>query len=202
MRHRKHRGSLGLPSGHRRAVLANLATALLEHGRIKTTEAKARAVRPYVEKLITLGKRGDLHARRQAPAKSRCRPVVDRLFNDVAPGYSEREGGYTRIIKTGFRVGDAAHMAIIELVEQGEVTKKKKAKPKTAAKKPEAKTEKAAKPEAKAETEEKAEEAAEAKEEAEAKAEEKVEAKAEEAAAEEKAESAADTEAGEEAKDK
>ena len=201
MRHRKHRGSLGLPSGHRRAVLANLATALLEHGRIKTTEAKARAVRPYVEKLITLGKRGDLHARRQALAKLRYRPVVDRLFNDVAPGYSEREGGYTRIIKTGFRVGDAAHMAIIELVEQGEVTKKK-AKPKTAAKKPEAKTEKAARPEAKAETEEKAEEAAEAKEEAEAKAEEKVEAKAEEAAAEEKAESAADTEAGEEAKDK
>ncbi|MFQ5582743.1 MAG: 50S ribosomal protein L17, partial [Mariprofundaceae bacterium] len=161
MRHRKHHGSLGLVSGHRRAVLANLATALLEHGRIKTTEAKARAVRPYVEKLITLGKRGDLHARRQVLAKLRHRPIVDRLFNDVAPGYSEREGGYTRMIKTGFRVGDAANMAIIELVEQGTVTKKKKAKPKAAAKKVEAK------PEAKAEAkpEEKAEEKAEAKEE-------------------------------------
>lgn len=196
MRHRKHRGSLGLPSGHRRAVLANLATALLEHGRIKTTEAKARAVRPYVEKLITLGKRGDLHARRQALAKLRYRPIVDRLFNDVAPGYTEREGGYTRIIKTGFRVGDAAHMAIIELVEQGKVTKKKKAKPKAAAKKVEAKAEKATEVEAK--PEEKAEEKAEAKEDA---AEEKVEASAEETAeAEDQPE--ADTEADEEAREK
>lgn len=118
MRHRKHRGSLGLPTGHRRPLLANLATALLTHGRIETTEPKARAVRPYVEKLISLGKRGDLHARRQALAKLRYRPIVDVLFNDVAAACSDRTGGYTRIIKTGFRAGDAAPMAIIELVDQ------------------------------------------------------------------------------------
>jgi len=118
MRHRKHHGSLGLPSGHRRAVLANLATALLTHGRIETTQAKARAVRPYVEKLITLSKRGDLHARRQVLARLHHRSVVDHLFTDVAPAFSDRNGGYTRTIKTGFRAGDAAPMAIIELVDQ------------------------------------------------------------------------------------
>ncbi len=117
MRHRKHRTSLGLVSGHRRAVLANLATALLTHGRIETTQAKARAVKPYVEKLITLGKKGDLHSRRQALAKLRYRPIVDHLFGDVAKAFSDRPGGYTRIIKTRFRVGDAAPMALIELVE-------------------------------------------------------------------------------------
>ncbi len=116
MRHRKHHGSLGLPTGHRRAVMANLATAILTHGRIETTQAKARAVRPYVEKLISLGKAGDLHSRRQALSKLRYRPIVDRLFNDVAPVFAERPGGYTRIIKTRFRAGDAAPMAIIELV--------------------------------------------------------------------------------------
>jgi len=120
MRHRKHHGSLGLPSGHRRAVLANLATALLTHGRIETTQAKARAVRPYVEKLITLSKCGGLHARRQVLAKLRHRSVVDHLFTDVAPAFSDRKGGYTRTIKTGFRAGDAAPMAIIELVDQPE----------------------------------------------------------------------------------
>jgi large subunit ribosomal protein L17 len=118
MRHRKHHGSLGLPTGHRRALMANLATALLTHGRIETTQAKARAVRPYVEKLITLGKAGDLHSRRQALSKLRHRPVVDHLFNDVAPVFADRSGGYTRIIKTRFRAGDAAPMAIVELVDE------------------------------------------------------------------------------------
>jgi len=118
MRHRKHHGSLGLVSGHRRALMANLATSLLTHGRIETTEAKARAVRPYVEKLITLGKRGDLHARRQALAKLRYRPIVDRLFGDIATACSDRPGGYTRMIKTGFRAGDAAPMAVIELIDE------------------------------------------------------------------------------------
>ncbi len=118
MRHRKHRGSLGLVSGHRRALMANLAAALLTHGRIETTEAKARALRPYVEKLITLAKRGDLHARRQALAKLRHRPIVDRLFGDVAAACADRAGGYTRIIKAGFRAGDAAPMAIIELTDE------------------------------------------------------------------------------------
>ncbi len=128
MRHRKHHGSLGLVSGHRRALMANLASALLTHGRIETTEAKARAVRPYVEKLITLGKRGDLHARRQALAKLRHRPIVDLLFSDVASAAADRNGGYTRMIKTGFRAGDAAPMAIVELVQE-KVVAKKKAKP-------------------------------------------------------------------------
>jgi large subunit ribosomal protein L17 len=109
---------LGVDYGHRRALLANLATALLTHGRIETTEAKARAIRPYVEKLITLGKRGDLHARRQALSQLGKRPIVDRLFNDVAPGFSTRPGGYTRMVKTGFRAGDAAPMAVVELVAE------------------------------------------------------------------------------------
>jgi len=122
MRHRKHHGSLGLPTGHRRALMANLATALLTHGRIETTEAKARARRPYAEKLITLGNRGDLHARRQSLSKLRYRPIVDLLFGDVAAACSDRAGGYTRIVKTGFRAGDASPMAIIELVDAGAET--------------------------------------------------------------------------------
>ncbi|OIQ02075.1 MAG: 50S ribosomal protein L17 [Zetaproteobacteria bacterium CG06_land_8_20_14_3_00_59_53] len=135
MRHRKHHGSLGLVTGHRRALLANLASALITHGRIETTQAKARAVRPYIEKLITLGKNGDLHSRRQALAKLRHRPVVDKLFDDVAAAFGNRPGGYTRIIKTGFRVGDAAPMAMIELVEAGFEAKPAKAVKKPAAKK-------------------------------------------------------------------
>ncbi|MDX8388904.1 MAG: 50S ribosomal protein L17 [Mariprofundaceae bacterium] len=118
MRHRKHHGSLGLPTGHRRALLANLATALITHGKIETTQAKARAVRPYVEKLITLAKRGDLHARRQAISKLRYRPIVDQLFGEVASACSDRPGGYTRIVKTGFRAGDAAPMAVVELLDR------------------------------------------------------------------------------------
>lgn len=147
MRHRKHHGSLGLVTGHRRAVLANLAVALITHGRIETTQAKARAVRPYIEKLITLGKNGDLHSRRQALAKLRHRPVVDKLFDDVAAAFGNRPGGYTRIIKTGIRVGDAAPMAMIELVEAGF-----EARPVKAAK-PAAKKEAAPKAEAKAKAE-------------------------------------------------
>jgi large subunit ribosomal protein L17 len=135
MRHRNHSGRLGMNIGHRRALLANLATALLTHGRIETTEAKARAIKPYVEKLITLGKRGDLHARRQALGALRQRQVVDRLFDDVAAAYSGRPGGYTRIIKTGFRAGDAAPMAVVELVEAGfEAKPVKAAKPAAKAK--------------------------------------------------------------------
>jgi len=138
MRHRKHHGSLGLVSGHRRALLSNMAASLIAHGRIETTQAKARAVRPYVEKLITLGKRGGLHARRQALARLRRRPVVDQLFNDVAPAFAGRAGGYTRIIKTRYRAGDAAPMAIIELVDRAaavEETVEAKPEKKKAAKK-------------------------------------------------------------------
>ncbi|MDQ6994970.1 MAG: 50S ribosomal protein L17 [Mariprofundaceae bacterium] len=118
MRHRKHHGGLNRPTGHRRALLANLATALITHGRIETTEPKARAMRPYVEKLITLAKRGDLHSRRQVLAKLKHRPIVDRLFDDIAKASAERCGGYTRMVKTGFRNGDAAPMAVVELVDQ------------------------------------------------------------------------------------
>ncbi|MBO8141982.1 MAG: 50S ribosomal protein L17 [Firmicutes bacterium] len=107
---------LGRTSSHRRALLRHLATAVIAKGRITTTEAKARAVRPVVEKMITLGKRGDLHARRQAAAFLTDRAVVRRLFNEVAPRYAERPGGYTRIVKLGPRRGDAAPMSIIELV--------------------------------------------------------------------------------------
>lgn len=121
MRHRNKRGNLGRKTGHRNAVLSNLAAALILHGRIETTLAKAKAVRPYVEKLVTLGKRGDLHARRLALARIRRRDrraIVHRLFAEIAPMFRDRPGGYTRIIKTGFRKGDAAPMAIIEFVEQ------------------------------------------------------------------------------------
>ncbi|MFO7310891.1 MAG: 50S ribosomal protein L17 [Bacillota bacterium] len=107
---------LGRTSGHRRALLRHLATAVIAKGRITTTEAKARAVRPVVEKMITLGKRGDLHARRQAAAFLMDKSVVKKLFDEIAPRYAERQGGYTRIVKIGPRRGDAAPMSIIELV--------------------------------------------------------------------------------------
>jgi large subunit ribosomal protein L17 len=117
MRHAKSGKKLGRDASHRRALYANLAGALITHGRIETTEAKAKAVRPYAEKLITLGKRGDLHARRQAMAELRSNDVVHRLFSEVAPRFAEREGGYTRIVKLGPRFGDAADMAYLELVD-------------------------------------------------------------------------------------
>jgi large subunit ribosomal protein L17 len=117
MRHARSGKKLGRDAAHRRALYANLTGALITHGRIETTEAKAKAVRPYAEKLITLGKRGDLHARRQAMAQLRSNDVVHVLFSDVAPRFAERPGGYTRIVKLGARQGDAAPMALLELVD-------------------------------------------------------------------------------------
>jgi large subunit ribosomal protein L17 len=117
MRHQRSGKKLGRDSAHRKALYSNLAGALIEHGRIQTTEAKAKAVRPFAEKMITLGKRGDLHARRQALAALRSNDVVHRLFADVAPRFSERPGGYTRIVKLGPRQGDAAEMVYLELVD-------------------------------------------------------------------------------------
>ena len=117
MRHGKAGKKLGRDSAHRKALYSNLAGALITHGRIETTEAKAKAVRPYAEKLVTLGKRGDLHARRLAMAELRSNDVVHKLFSDVAPRFAEREGGYTRIVKLGPRQGDAANMALIEFVD-------------------------------------------------------------------------------------
>jgi large subunit ribosomal protein L17 len=117
MRHAKSGKKLGRDASHRRALYANLTGALITHGRIETTEAKAKAVRPYAEKLVTLGKRGDLHARRQAMAELRSNDVVHHLFSEVAPRFAERPGGYTRIVKLGPRQGDAAPMALLEFVD-------------------------------------------------------------------------------------
>ena len=117
MRHGRTGKKLGRDSSHRRALYANLACSLIEHGRIRTTEAKAKAVKPYAEKLITLGRRGDLHARRQALSELRSQEVVHQLFADVAPRMADRPGGYTRIVKLGPRLGDAAEMVYLELVD-------------------------------------------------------------------------------------
>jgi large subunit ribosomal protein L17 len=117
MRHRKQRHKLSRDSAHRKALLMNLSREVIDHERIRTTHAKAKAVRPEVEKLITLGRRGDLHARRQAMAAlGQDKFVVYKLFEEIAPRYSEREGGYTRILKLGPRPSDATEMALIELV--------------------------------------------------------------------------------------
>ena len=117
MRHHRSGKKLGRDSAHRKALYSNLTGALIEHGRIRTTEAKAKAVRPIAEQMITLGRRGDVHARRQALAYLRSQDVVHKLFSDVGPRFSERPGGYSRIVKLGPRSGDAAPMAYLELVD-------------------------------------------------------------------------------------
>jgi large subunit ribosomal protein L17 len=113
---------LGGSSSHQKALLANLATSLFEHGRIKTTEPKARALRPYAEKLITHAKKGTLHNRREVMKKIRDKDVVHTLFAEIAPFFADRNGGYTRIIKVEARKGDNAPMAVIELVREKTVT--------------------------------------------------------------------------------
>jgi large subunit ribosomal protein L17 len=117
VQHARAGRKLGRDSAHRKALYSNLAGALIEHGRIQTTEAKAKAVKPFAEKLITLGKRGDLAARRQALAQLRSQDVVHQLFEEIAPRFAERPGGYTRIVKLGPRQGDAADMVYLELVD-------------------------------------------------------------------------------------
>jgi len=117
VRHAKAGKKLGRDASHRKALYANLSCSLFEHGRIRTTEAKAKAVKPKAEKLITLARRGDLHARRQALSELRSQEVVHRLFADVAPRMADRPGGYTRIVKLGQRQGDAAEMVYLELVD-------------------------------------------------------------------------------------
>jgi large subunit ribosomal protein L17 len=117
MRHHRAGKKLGRDSAHRKALYANLACALIEHGRIRTTQAKAKAVKPFAEQMITLGKRGDLAARRQAVAELRSPDAVHRLFADVAPRFADRPGGYSRIVKLGQRAGDAADMVYLELVD-------------------------------------------------------------------------------------
>jgi large subunit ribosomal protein L17 len=117
VRHRRSGRKLGRDSSHRKAMYANLACSLIEHGRIRTTEAKAKAVRPFAEQMISLGRRGDLHARRRALAHLRSQEIVYKLFSDVGPRFAERPGGYSRIVKLGRRKGDAAEMAYLELVD-------------------------------------------------------------------------------------
>jgi large subunit ribosomal protein L17 len=117
MRHHRAGKKLGRDPAHRKALYSNLAGALIVHGRIKTTVTKAKAVRPIAEQMITLGRRGDLHARRQAMAYLRSQEVVHRLFAEVAPRFKDRPGGYSRIVRIGPRLGDAAEMAYLELVD-------------------------------------------------------------------------------------
>jgi large subunit ribosomal protein L17 len=117
VRHHKAGKKLGRDAAHRKALYANLAGALIQHGRVQTTVTKAKAVKPFAEQMITLGKRGDLHARRQALSELRSREVVEILFADVAPRFAERPGGYSRIVRIGPRLGDAAEMAYLELVD-------------------------------------------------------------------------------------
>ena len=118
MRHGMSGRKLNRDSSHRKAMLQNMATALIKHEQIKTTLPKAKELKPYVEKLITLGKTGSLHARRQALSKIPEKKIVDKLFSTIAERYEDRAGGYTRVLKAGFRYGDAAPMAIIELVDR------------------------------------------------------------------------------------
>jgi len=117
MRHRKKGRKLNRTASHRKATLRNMATSLFRHGRIETTTAKAKELRPFAERLITLAKRGDLHARRLAATKIQDRQVLGTLFDDLGPRFAERPGGYTRILKLGSRKGDAAEMSLIELVD-------------------------------------------------------------------------------------
>jgi large subunit ribosomal protein L17 len=130
MRHNKSGRRLGRTTSHRVAMFRNMVTSFLTHERIVTTDAKAKELRPIAEKMITLGKKGDLHAIRQAACYIRDKETVTKLFSTIAPRYKERAGGYTRIIKLGIRQGDAAPLSVIEFVEE-EITKKapkKKAK--------------------------------------------------------------------------
>ncbi len=123
MRHRLSGRKLNRTSAHRKALFNNLAAALIQHEQIKTTLPKAKDLRPIAEKLITLGKRGNLHARRQAIAVLGDAKLAAKLFDTLAPRYAKRSGGYTRVLKAGFRYGDASPMAVIEFVERDTAAK-------------------------------------------------------------------------------
>jgi len=143
MRHLKSGRKLSRTSAHRKALFRNLVTSLIEHEQIQTTDAKAKELRRVADKMITLGKRGDLHARRMAASYIRKRSIVTKLFGEVAERFKTRPGGYTRIIKMGHRHGDAASMSVIELTDRGaeamsEADKKRERRRKSAEKKAEA----------------------------------------------------------------
>jgi large subunit ribosomal protein L17 len=133
VRHRKRHGKLGRSSAHRKALLRNMVTSLLDQERIETTHAKAKELRRVADRMITLGKRGDLHARRRALSVIRSKEVTSKVFDELANRFRERPGGYTRVLKVGRRTGDAAPMSIIELVE-GEAAEASKKADKKAAK--------------------------------------------------------------------
>ncbi len=135
MRHQKKTIKLGRTAEHRKALLANQVCSLIEHQRIKTTLAKAKAVRPLAERMVTLGKNGSIHARRTALAALRQKNAVKKLFDDIAPRSAERNGGYTRIVKLGQRKSDSAPMAFIEWVDMAEVVEEKPAEEKKAKRK-------------------------------------------------------------------
>jgi len=135
MRHRKAHRKLNRTAEHRRSLWANMTAALIKHEQIITTLPKAKDLRPIIEKLVTLGKRGDLHARRQAIAQVRDVAMVRKLFDVLGPRYKDRNGGYTRVIKFGHRRGDAAMLSVIEFTGQEEQTKAKKPRKRSAAKK-------------------------------------------------------------------
>ena len=143
MRHLKAGRKLNRSSAHRRALLRNLVTSLLQHEHLQTTDAKAKEMRSWVDRMITLGKRNTVHARRQAAAFVRGRDIVKKLFDEIAPRFANRPGGYTRITKLGTRAGDAAPVSLIELVERSdrartEAEKKRERRARAAAKKEEA----------------------------------------------------------------
>jgi len=135
MRHRKRHGKLGRSSAHRKALLRNMVTSLLDQERIETTDAKAKELRRVADRMITLGKRGSLHARRQALSVIRSEEVTSKVFDELADRFRERPGGYTRVLKVGRRTGDAAPMSIIELVEGEAAEASKKADKKAARRK-------------------------------------------------------------------
>ena len=135
MRHQKKTIKLGRTAEHRKALLANQVCSLIEHQRIKTTLAKAKAVRPLAEKMVTLGKRGSIHARRTALATLRQKNAIKKLFDDIAPRSTERNGGYTRIVKLGQRKSDSAPMAFIEWVDAAPAIEEKEAEEKKAKRK-------------------------------------------------------------------
>jgi large subunit ribosomal protein L17 len=147
MRHRKAGNPLGRNTGHRRALLRNMVTSLFKHEQIETTDAKAKAIRPVAEKMITLAKRGDLHARRQVLAYLQEKAVTHRLFEEIKERYLDRQGGYVRILKKGVRKGDGAAMSIVQLLPPEETTKPPKQKPRKS-KAAEAEVRKAKKPKA------------------------------------------------------
>ena len=123
MRHRKSGRKLNRTASHRKAMFANMAAALINHEQIKTTLPKAKELKPFVEKLVTLAKRGDLHARRIAISRVRDEAMVKKLFETIGPRYEDRHGGYTRVLRAGFRYGDSAPIAVIEFVDRDESAK-------------------------------------------------------------------------------